>query len=152
MSDMKTIFDPNTCDELVTRLGRLSADTERQWGKMSPAQMMEHAARALEMAMGTPPMKQLFIGKLLSWAFRKEFLGEQPFKQGRPTGKNFIIKDEPDFESTRVRLNDLITEFHEMGESGLDGNIHGFFGPLTGKQWGETQYKHVDHHLRQFGL
>ena len=35
---------------------------------------------------------------------------------------------------------------------GLDGNVHPFFGRLSGKQWGETQYKHVDHHLRQFGV
>lgn len=149
---MKTVFDSDTCDELLERLGRITPDAERRWGKMTPSQMMEHTARALEMGLGDKPMKQLLVGKLLSWMFRKEFLGEQPFKPDRPTGKNFIIKDEPDFESTRVRLSGLITAFHNAGESGLDGKIHGFFGPLTGKQWGETQYKHVDHHLRQFGI
>jgi hypothetical protein len=149
---MKTIFHPETRDELLERLTRLERNAERQWGKMSPAQMMEHAARALEMAMGKKPMKQIFLGKMLSWMFRKEFFGEQPFKPNRQTGPDFIIKDEPDFESTRIRLSALITEFHGIGESGLEGNVHGFFGRLTGKQWGETQYKHVDHHLRQFGL
>ena len=149
---MKTIFDSNTSEDLVERLGKLAPDTESQWGKMSPAQMMEHTARALEMASGKKPMKQAFIGKVLSWKFRKEFFGEEPFKKNRPTGPDFIIMDEPDFEVTRVRLAALITEFHGLGESGTDGNVHGFFGPLTGKQWGETQYKHVDHHLRQFGV
>jgi hypothetical protein len=149
---MKTIFDPGTRDELLERLDRLSPESERQWGKMTPSQMMEHTARALDMATGRNPMKQIFLGKALSWIFRKEFLGEKPFKQNRPTGPDFIIKDEPDFESTRIRLSELITEFHDLGESSLEGNIHGFFGPLTGKQWGETQYKHVDHHLRQFGI
>jgi len=104
------------------------------------------------MAMGKRPVKQMFVGKALSWLFRKEFLGEQPFQPNRPTGKYFIITDDPDFEPTREKLSKLITEFHGLGESGTDGNIHGFFGPLTGKQWGETQYKHVDHHLRQFGV
>jgi hypothetical protein len=149
---MKTIFDPITRDELIERLGRLGPDAEREWGKMSSAQMMEHVARALEMAMGKKPMKQIFLGKMLSWVFRKEFFGEAPFKPNRPTGPDFIIRDDPDFEATRDRLRELITEFHGMGESGLEGNIHGFFGPLNGKQWGETQYKHVDHHLRQFRL
>ena len=119
---------------------------------MTPSQMMEHAARALDMAIGKKPMKQIFLGKALSWMFRKEFLGEKPFKQNRPTGPDFMIKDDPDFDSTRARLAELINEFHSLGESGLEGNIHGFFGPLTGKQWGETQYKHLDHHLRQFGV
>ena len=149
---MKTLFDKNACDELLGRLGKLTAETERQWGKMSPSQMMEHAARALEMGIGATPVKQIFAGKLLSRFFRKEFLGEEPFKPNRPTGPDFIIKHEPDFEPTRVRLSTLITRFHELGESGIDGNVHKFFGPLTGKQWGETQYKHVDHHLRQFGV
>jgi len=149
---MKTIFDQTDHDELLERLGKLEMNSERQWGKMTPSQMMEHVARALDMASGKKPVKQLFIGKMLSWLFRKEFLGEEPFKPNRPTGKAFIITDDPDFEPTRKRLSTLITEFHGLGESGTDGNIHGFFGPLTGKQWGETQYKHVDHHLRQFGI
>ena len=149
---MKTIFDTETRDELFERLGRLSPQSERQWGKMAPSQMMEHVARALDMAMGKKPMKQIFLGKVLSRFFKKEFLGEKPFKPNRPTGPDFKIKDEPEFEATRARLSRLINEFHDLGENGLDGNIHGFFGPLTGKQWGETQYKHVDHHLRQFGV
>lgn len=149
---MKTIFDTETRDELFERLGKLSPECKRQWGKMTPSQMMEHAARALDMAIGKKPMKQIFLGKALSWIFKKEFLGEKPFKQNRPTGPDFIIKDAPDFESTRERLSELINEFHGLGENGLDGHIHGFFGPLTGKQWGETQYKHLDHHFRQFGV
>jgi len=149
---MKTLFDAKTRDELFDRLAKLDPGSVRKWGKMSPSQMMEHVARALEMGMSEKPVKQMVVGKLLSWMFRKEFLGEQPFKPDRPTGKNFIITDDPDFESTRERLSAVITKFHDLGESGTDGNVHGFFGPLTGKQWGETQYKHVDHHLRQFGL
>ncbi|MCC6327224.1 MAG: DUF1569 domain-containing protein [Acidobacteria bacterium] len=148
----KTIFDAKCRDELLERLGRFSTDSERQWGTMSPAQAMEHLARVLEMGMGIKPMKQILPGKLFSRFFRKEFFGEQPFKKNRPTGPDFIVRDEPEFESTRVRLSDLITEFHKMGETGLDGKVHGFFGPLNGKQWGETQYKHIDHHLRQFGV
>ncbi len=149
---MKTIFDEVTRVELNHRLDHLTSESERKWGKMTPAQMMEHAARALEMATGRKPMRQAFLGKAIGWIFKGSFLGEKPFPQNSPTGPTLIIKDEPDFESTRERLKELIDEFHGLGETGTEGNIHGFFGPLTGKQWGETQYKHVDHHLRQFGL
>lgn len=149
---MKTIFDKGTCDELLERLGRLSRDTERQWGKMSAACMMEHTARVLDMATNREPVKQAFMGKALSWMFKKQFVSEKPLGKNSPTGPDYIIKDEPDFELTRARLCGLINEFHSMGESGTDGNVHRFFGRLTGKQWGETQYKHVDHHLRQFGV
>ncbi|HMJ08002.1 MAG TPA: DUF1569 domain-containing protein [Pyrinomonadaceae bacterium] len=149
---MKSIFEPSTHAELVERLGRLTPEAGRQWGKMTAGQMMEHSARVLEMATGIKPMKQLFIGKAIGWVFRGQFTGEKPFSKNSPTGPTMIIDDEPDFEATRERLNGLISHLHTLGESGTDGNIHGFFGPLTGKQWGETQYKHVDHHLRQFGL
>ena len=149
---MKSIFEPSTHAELLERLSRLTPDAERQWGKMTAGQMMEHTSRALEMATGQIPMKQLFIGKAIGWIFKGKFLGEKPFPQNAPTGPSLIIKDEPDFEATRQRLIALINDFRELGESGSHGNVHGFFGPLTGKQWGVTQYKHVDHHLRQFGL
>lgn len=149
---MKTLFERTAHDELQERLGKLTAETQREWGKMSPAQMMEHTARALELGIGGAPVKQIFAGKLFSKFFMKEFLGEEPFKKNRPTGPDFIIKHEPEFEPTKERLSALITKFHELGESGTDGNVHKFFGRLTGKQWGVTQYKHVDHHLRQFGV
>ena len=149
---MKSIFDTETHAELVERLDRLTPGTRRQWGKMSASQMMEHTARALEMATGRKPMKQAFIGKAIGWVFKGQFLGEKPFPQNSPTGPTLVIQDEPDFEATRDRLKELIAEFQAMGESGTDGNIHGFFGRLSGKQWGESQYKHLDHHMRQFGL
>jgi len=149
---MRSIFETDTHADLLDRLAKLNADTERQWGKMTASQMMEHTARAMEMATGQVPMKHAFIGKAIGWIFKSKFVGEQPFSKNSPTGPTLIIKDEPDFETTRERLSGLISHLHSLGESGTDGNIHGFFGPLTGKQWGETQYKHVDHHLRQFGV
>jgi hypothetical protein len=149
---MKTVFDAGTRDELYERLGKLTSDSQRQWGKMSPSQMMEHVARVTEMASGKRAVKQLKLGKAISWIFRKGFLSEKPMPKGSPTGPDFLAKDEPDFESTRQKLRETIAEFHDLGESGTDGNVHRFFGPLTGKQWGETQYKHVDHHFRQFGI
>jgi hypothetical protein len=149
---MKTLFDDATYDEVIERLNKLSPSAERQWGKMPPECMMEHTARALEMAMSLTPVKQAFLGKALSWVFKKQFLGEKPFRKNAPTGPDFIVTDKPDFEETRARLRTLLTEFKALGENGTDGNVHRFFGKLTGKQWGETQYKHVDHHLRQFGV
>ena len=150
---MKTIFDTKTRDELFERLGKLSAQCERQWGKMTPSQMMEHTARVLEMATSDDqPVKQVLIGKAIGWIFKKQFLGEKPFGKNAPTGPDYKIMDEPELEQTRERLKQLIAKFHDSGEDGLNANVHPFFGPLTGKQWGETQYKHLDHHFRQFGV
>jgi len=148
---MKTIFDETTFNELAARLEKLTPEDKGKWGKMCPSQAMEHCARAIEMASGKKPMKQAFLGKMIGWVFRNSFLGEKPFPKNSPTAPNFIVKEEPDFDLTRTKLMSEMTEFHKLGETKTDGNIHGFFGSLTGKQWGETQYKHLDHHFRQFG-
>jgi len=68
------------------------------------------------------------------------------------TGPTLIIADEPDFESTRARLKALMTDLHMKGTAATDGNVHGFFGPLKSDELGVCQYKHIDHHLRQFGV
>jgi len=149
---MKTLFDKDAHGELCDRLRKLTPGAERQWGKMSPSQMMEHTARAMEMATTDVVMKQAMMGKLLGWMFREEFLGEKPFRKNAPTGPDFKIQGEPDFEATRSRLKGVMDKLHSLGEAGTDGKVHRFFGRLSGKQWGETQYKHVDHHLRQFGV
>ena len=98
---MKTIFDTKTRDELFERLGKLSAQCERQWGKMTPSQMMEHTARVLEMATSDDqPVKQVLIGKAIGWIFKKQFLGLQAL--------NFIIYPEY-FGKTHVCLQFLFT-------------------------------------------
>ena len=149
---MKTVFDPATYDELVRRITALRPDSPRQWGKMNPSQMLEHTARVLEMATGRKPSKQMLLGKLIGWAFRGQFLGEKPFAKNAPTGPDFVITDQPNFATTKTRVIALLQELHQRGEQSADGLVHGFFGPLTGEQWGQTQFKHIDHHLRQFDV
>ena len=148
---MKSLFDQQVFEETVGRIEALSPVDARQWGKMSQAQMLEHCARALDVALGRGQQKQMFLGKLISWTVRKKFLGEQPFDKNGPTGPDFIVHDEPDFAASKQRLVGLARELQAMGAKGCDGHVHGFFGTMTGAEWGITQYKHLDHHLRQFG-
>ena len=148
---MQTLFDPAAADQIARRLDALTPGASRQWGRMSPAQTLEHLSRALEMAMAKKPVKQAFIGKAIGWIFRKDFLGEKPFPKNGPTGPDFIVKEEPDFAAAKAKTQALLRDFCSMGERGVDGHVHGFFGPLTGAEWGVTQHKHLDHHLRQFG-
>ena len=148
---MKSLFDPEVFQHTVRRVEALQASASRQWGKMTPAQMLEHSARVVEMACGKGPQKQILLGKLLSWTFRKNFLGEEPFGKNAPTGRDFIIANDPEFIVAKNRLLVLLRELHAKGERGCDGHVHTFFGRMSGAEWGVTQYKHLDHHLRQFG-
>ena len=148
---METLFDPAVYGKVLRRVESIQPGSQRQWGKMTVAQMLEHTARALEMAAGKKESKQAFLGKMIGWKFRKGFVGPEPFQRNAPTGPDFVIQGEPDFGRTKERVKTLLGEFHALGEQGCDGNIHGFFGRMTGAEWGVTQFKHMDHHLRQFG-
>ncbi len=148
---MQTIFDPSTRDDLLRRVDSVNPGATRQWGKMSPAQMLEHTARALEMATGRRQLPQAFLGRLIGWMFRNDFVGEKPFGKNGPTGPDFIVRDEPELEPAREKVKALIRELHAVGAKGCEGRVHSFFGPMTGAEWGVTQYKRVDHHLHQFG-
>ncbi len=148
---MKTLFDRATYEDTLRRVESLQPDSPRQWGKMSAAQMLEHNTRGLEMAIGRNYQKQALPGKMIGWMFRGQFVGDKPFGKNGPTGSEFVVHGEPDFLRTREKVNALLAELHAVGEKGCDGKIHGFFGTMTGAEWGVTQFRHMDHHLRQFG-
>lgn len=118
---------------------------------MNPAQMLCHCGRALETATGDRPRKQAFLGKILTPLIRSSIFSEKPFSKNSPTDPTFVIADERDFAEERTKLLMLIERFAERGPAAAGGATHSFFGKLTGEQWGELMYKHIDHHLQQFG-
>ena len=69
-----------------------------------------------------------------------------------PTDPTYRMNDDKDFAPERERLVALVKRFAESGRASADGRVHPFFGRLTGDQWGRLSYKHLDHHLRQFGV
>ena len=148
---MKSLFQPADREELLARLHALQPESARQWGKMDPAQMLCHCARALETGTGDRPMKQKLLGRILMPFFRSSILGEKPFGKNSPTDPTFVVSDPRDFANERAKLLDLIHRFVERGEAAAGKETHAFFGKMTGQEWGELMYKHLDHHLRQFG-
>ena len=149
---MKSLFAPDDREELLQRIAALRADSPRQWGTMNPAQMLCHCTRALEAGSGDRPMKQKFIGKLLMPFLRKSLLGEKPWSRNSPTDPSFVVRDDRAFEDERNQLVQLIERFAAQGPASAARFQHAFFGRMSGDEWGETMHKHIDHHLRQFGV
>ena len=148
---MKNLFDTASRDEILTRLSNLRPAAPRQWGKMGPAQMLAHCSVAMEAATGDRPRQQALIGKLLSWMVRSKLLGDQPFSRNSPTDPTFVIQDERDFQEEKRRLVALVGKFCEQGPDAAARQTHSFLGRMTGDDWGVMMYKHIDHHLQQFG-
>ena len=149
---MESMFNPADRDAIALRLAELEPNATRQWGKMDPAQMLRHCAVGLESAMALEPMKQAFLGKLLTPFLRGKVFGPKPFSRNVPTDPTFVVADPRDFDAERARLATLIDRFIQRGPDQAAKAIHPFFGRLSGAEWGRVMYKHFDHHLRQFGL
>ena len=148
---MRNLFDPADRQSILDRLSRLDPAAARQWGKMGAAQMLAHCSIALEAATGDKPRKQALIGKLLARFVRSSLLSEKPFSKDGPTDPTFIVTGDRDFPEEKRRLMTLVNRFNELGSEKASAQVHSFLGKLTGEEWAVMMYKHIDHHLRQFG-
>ena len=148
---MKSLFVPLDHDEIVSRLTALKPGADRQWGKMTSAQMLGHCVAPLDNATGVVPRTHSLLGKLLAWLIKRSVFSEKPFRKNGPTDPAYKVTDERDFERERTRLFGAIQRFTAAGPDEVARHTHPFFGDLTGEQWGQLMYKHIDHHLQQFG-
>ena len=135
----------------IQRIEALSADASPQWGKMTCPQMLAHCQKPLQVAAGELRLKRRLIGRLLGgWAKKKFVVGDAPFDLNSPTDPEFRIRDERDFERERARLIELVKRYGEHGV--VTPDPHPFFGPMSATEWDRLLSKHLDHHLRQFGV
>jgi hypothetical protein len=149
---MKTVFNQQDYQEINARLNKLTAESKAQWGKMEVAQMMAHCGEALKVAAGEVKRPRLFIGYILGPIFKKMMTNEVPYKQGIQTDPHFIVSDKRDFAAEKEKLSTNLKRFSEGGEKNATTHKHPFFGTFQQKDWGRIVYKHLDHHLTQFGV
>lgn len=147
---MKSFFEDGVYDELSSRLNKLNKDTEATWGKMNVGQMLYHCQMPLNIILekedyGVKP------NWLINLIFKKSMYSDKLWKKNLPTAKGFAIKDEKDFDTEKQAITLLIDELNAQRDRN-DWQPHPAFGKLTKDQWGKMQYKHLDHHLRQFGV
>jgi len=148
---MKNLFEQEGMQDIMSRIHSLQPSAPRQWGKMDVAQMMAHCSATMDMASGRLNPPRALIGRLLGPLVRPIFTNEKPLSRNSPTDKRLVVVDSRDFAREREILKSKIREFHECGEAGCTRHPHPFFGPLTPQDWSRGMYKHLDHHLRQFG-
>jgi len=147
------MYDSAVSAEVKERLQRLRPDSQRQWGKMGPAQMLAHCSASIEMALGDERPPRMMIGRILGPVAKRFTLrDEKPMVRNAQTAKCLLVQDGKDFEPERARLALLIDRFAAAGPSGCTSHPHFLFGTLTPEEWSRLVYKHLDHHLRQFGV
>jgi len=150
---MKNLFEAATAKEVTDRIAKLGPDCQRQWGKMNPAQAMAHCSTTMEWALGDSNPGRMFIGRILGPVAKSQVLkDEKPMAKNAPTAKSLVVNDDRDLGKECERLAALVERFSAGGPQKCTKNPHTFFGPLTPDEWAALMYKHLDHHLRQFGV
>lgn len=144
---MKNLFNETNTSEIIIRLRNLKPTSQRIWGNREVAQMLAHSRKTLKMATGENDLPRVLIGRF----FIKSFANEKPFGKNGPTDKTLKITDQRDFEIERQKLIDCIKKFQTGGSIKCTKHPHPFFGKVLPAEWSVGMYKHLDHHLRQFG-
>jgi Protein of unknown function (DUF1569) len=151
---MKGLNAPTGKQEILQRLDDIHPDSPRQWGKMTPHQMICHLSDGFRMYMGdkkvapqrTPVPRSLLrfvaIWVPLRWpkGFRAAPELDQQVGGTRPA----------EFEADKRQLRGLIERFTRTPKD-YTYQPHPHFGALSEKEWMRLAYLHADHHFRQFG-
>ncbi len=149
---MESLFDPQGNRNIINRIEQLTPITLSQWGKMTVSQMLEHCQQPIKVPLGMLNLKPNWLSFFFGKTVKKQMLSQNTFKKDLPTVKEFRIQREPKFDVAQKELIELIERFAKEGHAAIKVTKHPFFGEMTLEEWDILQWKHLDHHLRQFGV
>ena len=150
---MKDIFSKEVTEEVINRIEKLTANSQPNWGKMSVAQMLAHCCVTYEMVYTDKhPKPNAFAKYMLKLFVKKIVVSEKPYTKNGRTAPQFLITNEKVIETEKKRLMDYIQQTQQLGRAHFNGKESHSFGKLTAQEWNNMFYKHLDHHLTQFGV
>ena len=156
VTSIKGLFDSTLVREIEQRIKRLHPESERQWGSLTVAQMLAHCTYGMQMAMGViNPRPAAFPANLIGRLIKPFVFGDdKPMRRNSPSVPELFPADpiRCDCERERAQLITTIDSFVEQGAPCCSQHPHPYFGLLKPNQWAILMYKHLDHHLRQFGV
>jgi hypothetical protein len=147
---VRTLFAPDARADIVARLRQFTPDRPRQWGQLTAPKALAHLGDQLRMAFGDiaprPPR-----GPIRFWPMNYLLIHLLPWPKGRAKGPAEAFQSPPqawaDDQAAVIRL----VERFAAADQDASWPTHSLFGRMRGRDWGVLCYKHLDHHLRQFG-
>lgn len=149
---MENLFTTSATEKIIDRIGKLTENSKPLWGKMNVGQMLAHCQVPLQVGIGEAKLKRTLIGILFGSIAKRALLKEKPFSKNLPTDKSFIVADSRLVEAEKANLINLINRFTATDSGAFEQANHPFFGKMTADEWGILSWKHLDHHLLQFGV
>ena len=150
---MQTLFDQKAHQEILMRLDNLTENSKPIWGKMDVGQMVKHCQLPLLVATGKMELSEDIgiLKKMVLKLYKPIMYNDKPWPENIRTPKDFRVVDKQNFSIEKDQLKVTINEFHNKALN-MHWPKHPFFGHFETDQWGKMQYKHLDHHFRQFGV
>ncbi|MFT4524641.1 MAG: hypothetical protein ACI9FU_001096 [Granulosicoccus sp.] len=150
---MKNIFDKAVSGELIARINNLTADTAPNWGTMNVGQMLAHCCVSYEFVFEDIHKKPNAVKRfLLTLLIKPSVVSDKPYSNNSRTAPVFIKDGTHDFDVEKGRLTGYINKSQELGTAHFDGLDYQSFGKMTTTEFSNCFYKHLDHHLKQFGV
>ena len=147
---MPTIFNPIDRDRLLARIQSLGPSSQRKWGTMTVAKALSHMGDQLSTGLGDIQVRQIRSAVSLP-PVRWLVIYWMPWPKGVKTAPELLQTDIQEIGPARDRLIQILDRSVEKGPQGV-WSAHPLFGNISGKDWGFLGAKHLDHHLRQFGV
>lgn len=149
MSGMQTIWNEQDRLSLLQRFTSLPATAPARWGRFTAPRMVSHVTDALRAALGELPVADV-PGPLKVWPLNALVIYYLPWPKGAPTAPELIARTPENWESELASLRAAVERFVARPVGGPWAR-HAAFGAISGKDWGRLMFRHLDHHLRQFG-
>ena len=149
---MKTLQDEKCRTDLIERLNKLSPESKAVWGRMNVDQMMSHLVQSGELPfVATVPDRSSLFSRVMKPLVLYLLPMPKEIKTSAEIDQQQDGRKPEGLDADRTRV---IQEIDRLGTLPVDHEClyHPFFGKLSAKEWAVLGHKHIDHHLRQFGV
>lgn len=147
---MKSLWDKSAREEISERVSMLTPESLPRWGTLTARGMIAHLVDALKMSMGQIDVSER-KSPIRFTPLKQFIIYGPPFPRSAPTSPQLILRQAEDWDAECETLRQTMDEFAAHRRTRKFPR-HPVFGELSPKTWGVFGYKHIDHHLKQFGV
>jgi hypothetical protein len=152
METNKSLLNPADYQQMLQRIDTITPETKPKWGDMDAAKMFGHCSEIQEVSNGKPLENTPFLVKIFKGFIRKMVVNDKPYKPSTQTHPQYRKTTPHEFDKEKARLLAALDLFHNESSEERKKKKHPLFGEMSDQEKGWAMYKHLDHHLSQFGV
>ena len=143
-------------NDVVQLMNAFAQDAKSNWGKMNIQQMVEHVTDFFKVSFEHITFDLVTPEEHLP-KYKEFLMSDKEFRENTKAPESVLGADPVGARSSSLKealeeLQKSINSFFEYFQKDpLLTTTHPVFGPLNFEEWVLLHYKHVIHHLKQFG-